>query len=144
MWSPSSSGVSHVVLRHLSHPFSVAEENGVVGALGELNDDLLPLLPTAVSVAPLAIPLLGAAVAVPAPAFFGLSLASLGGGESLLSKTSFLDTNAQLTPSPLSRTTRSSAWLFRPSSPFRLRLSSPSSSPDSESPPASSTPKFLL
>lgn len=56
-----------------------AEENGVVGALGEINDDLLPLLPTVVGLAPLALPLLGAAIALPAAAFYVLSVASVGG-----------------------------------------------------------------
>mmetsp|Transcript_3963 Transcript_3963/g.12180 ORF Transcript_3963/g.12180 Transcript_3963/m.12180 type:complete len:184 (-) Transcript_3963:290-841(-) len=62
-----------------------AEDNGLVGAIGELNDDLLPLLPGLVSVAPLALPLLGAAVTVPAVAFFGLSAASLGGAYAVTS-----------------------------------------------------------
>lgn len=67
---------------HLILPtsFPTAEENGLVGALGELNDDLLPLLPGLVSLAPLALPLLGAAVTVPPAFFFGLSIASIGGG----------------------------------------------------------------
>ncbi|KAJ8608522.1 hypothetical protein CTAYLR_005739 [Chrysophaeum taylorii] len=62
-----------------------AEENGLVGAIGELNDDLLPLLPGLVSVAPLALPLLGAAVTVPAVAFFGLAVASFGGAYAVTS-----------------------------------------------------------
>jgi len=56
-----------------------AEENGLVGAIGELNDDLLPLLPTVVGAAPLALPLVGAAISLPAALFFALAAASVGG-----------------------------------------------------------------
>ena len=49
-----------------------------MGALGELNDDLLPLLPKLVSLAPAALPLVGAALSAPPPLFFALAAGSFG------------------------------------------------------------------
>eukprot|EP00629_Pelagomonadales_sp_RCC1024_P012745 CAMPEP_0119272930 /NCGR_PEP_ID=MMETSP1329-20130426/9189_1 /TAXON_ID=114041 /ORGANISM="Genus nov. species nov., Strain RCC1024" /LENGTH=189 /DNA_ID=CAMNT_0007273049 /DNA_START=17 /DNA_END=583 /DNA_ORIENTATION=+ len=56
-----------------------AEENGLVGLLGDINDDILPLLPTLVSLAPLALPLLSLALAVPSVACFAAVPVSLAG-----------------------------------------------------------------
>ncbi|KAJ1459175.1 hypothetical protein M885DRAFT_511649 [Pelagophyceae sp. CCMP2097] len=59
-------------------PFLVlAEKNGLIGALGALNDDLLPLLPQVVKFAPLALPIAGTALNVPPPAFYGGAAASV-------------------------------------------------------------------
>mmetsp|Transcript_20708 Transcript_20708/g.26805 ORF Transcript_20708/g.26805 Transcript_20708/m.26805 type:complete len:190 (+) Transcript_20708:60-629(+) len=56
-----------------------AEDNGLVGAAGELQDDLLPLLPALISLAPLGLPLLAAAISIPSIVFFALAAASLAG-----------------------------------------------------------------
>jgi hypothetical protein len=56
-----------------------AEEQGLLGALGDLNDELLPILPTLIALAGPATPLLGVLINVPSPAYFALALASLGG-----------------------------------------------------------------
>jgi len=68
-----------LTLRDIEPVLVWAEDNGLVGAAGELQDDVLPLLPTLVSAAPLALPLVGAAVSIPALAFFALAAGSVGG-----------------------------------------------------------------
>ena len=55
-----------------------AEENGLVGLLGDLNDDLLPLLPLLVRLAPLGLPVLSLALGL-GPLNFLLAIASFGG-----------------------------------------------------------------
>jgi len=65
-------------LRDVAPVLVWAEDQGLVGAAGELNDDLLPLLPTLVTAAPLALPLLGAAISLPSFLFFGLAAGSVG------------------------------------------------------------------
>ena len=54
-----------------------AEENGLVGLLGDLNDDLLPLLPLLVRLAPLGLPVLSLALGL-GPLNFLLAIASFG------------------------------------------------------------------
>jgi hypothetical protein len=56
-----------------------AEQQGLLGTLGDLNDELLPILPTLIALAGPATPLLGVLINVPSPAYFALALASLGG-----------------------------------------------------------------
>ena len=55
-----------------------AEENGLVGVLGDLNDEILPLLPLLVRLAPLGLPVVSLALGL-GPLNFVLALASLGG-----------------------------------------------------------------
>ena len=55
-----------------------AEENGLVGLLGDLNDDLLPLLPLLVRLAPLGLPVVSLALGL-GPLNFLLAIASFGG-----------------------------------------------------------------
>ena len=67
-----------LTLRDVEPLLVFAEEQGLVGALGDVNDELLPLLPTLVGLAPLGLPLAKVALNTPPPAFFGLAAASLG------------------------------------------------------------------
>ncbi len=55
-----------------------AEENGLVGLLGDLNDELLPLLPLLVRLAPLGLPVVSLALGL-GPLNFLLAIASFGG-----------------------------------------------------------------
>ena len=58
----------------------LAEKEGLIGALGEVNDDLLPLLPTLVGLAPAGLPALGLVLNTPPAAFYGLAAASAAAG----------------------------------------------------------------
>ena len=55
-----------------------AEENGLVGLLGDLNDELLPLLPLLVRLAPLGLPVVSLALGL-GPLNCLLAIASFGG-----------------------------------------------------------------
>mmetsp|Transcript_23271 Transcript_23271/g.72844 ORF Transcript_23271/g.72844 Transcript_23271/m.72844 type:complete len:194 (-) Transcript_23271:49-630(-) len=56
-----------------------AEENGLVAFLGDINDEVLPLLPVLLPLAPLALPLASVALSLPSVACFALAAASFGG-----------------------------------------------------------------
>ena len=66
-------------LRDVEPLLHFAEEEGLVGALGDVNDEILPLLPTLIGLAPLGLPLVKVALNTPPPLFFVLAAASVGG-----------------------------------------------------------------